>query len=100
MNTKAIEAVAQVLLTQRNPYGQWDLIDPLTRTIFKKEAQTVLETARPHLEAEIRAEIAEEIRSEALNDLAANVLSKSPRDLERRQEIYYDLSARIAEGKS
>lgn len=61
-------------------------------------ATRLINLVAPHLEAVTRAQIVEEIRSEALNDLASNVLSKSLRDLEQRQEIYYDLSTRIVEG--
>lgn len=95
MNTQAIEAGAIAVYNHDQPNHQawpYDTADDWAKDGLRLRAQLVIEAARPHLETEIRAQIAEEIRDAKKTGLT-------------RTEAYgwhnnaLEKAAQIAEGK-
>lgn len=100
--TKATEAAAKDSHRQyenngeRNAIGwyqriPWHKLDGATKDQFRAQAQPIVKAALPHIEKQIRAQIAEEIRTAAIT-LTSGSIAEVARSTQRQ-------TARIAEGQ-
>lgn len=93
MNKQAIEAGAIAVYNHDQPnHRAWpfNTADDWAKDGLRLRAQLVIEAARPHIEAELRQKIAEEIRNQPRNSKLAEA---------GMMYLGMDAAARIAEGK-